>query len=87
LGKEERLFDAKQGAYMTRMALASFRTRVSKLKIKGKRDGRKVFYTRGQLETIYAGIPAKAKSAKVKKTVESRKTTRKRVKKVAKRRA
>jgi len=85
---EERLFDAKQGAYMTRMALASFRTRVSKLKIKGQRDGRKVLYTRKQLETIYAGIPARAiKTAKARKTGKARKATKKRVKKVAKRRA
>jgi hypothetical protein len=60
LAKEERLFDAKQGAYMTRFTMSSFRTKVSKLGIKGTKRGVKVFYTRKMLEDVYNGIGVKA---------------------------
>ncbi len=73
---------------MTRMALASFRTRVSKLKIKGKRVGVKVLYTRAQLEAIYAGVPARETTvATPKKTIKARKSSKRPIKKIAGRRA
>jgi len=53
--KEERLYTAVEGAFMTRTTLSTFRTKVSKLGIKGKRDGTRVLYTRAQLQDIYAG--------------------------------
>jgi len=52
---------------MTRLTLSSFRTKVSKLGIKGTKQGVKVFYTRRQLEAIYKGkaaTPARAVKAK-----------------------
>lgn len=54
--KEDRLFTAEQGAFMTRLTMSSFRTKVSKLGIKGQRQGQKVFYTRKMLEDVYNGI-------------------------------
>lgn len=62
--ENEKLFDAKQGAFMTRLALSSFRTKVSLLKIKGQKQGRKVYYTRKQLEAIYKGKVAKTARTK-----------------------
>jgi hypothetical protein len=56
---EEKLFTAEQGTFMTRLTLSSFGTKVSRLEIKGQRQGLKVFYTRKQLEDILKGIPAK----------------------------
>lgn len=73
MSKEERLFTAEQGAYMTRMALATFRTKVSKLGIKGTKQGTKVFYTRKQLEDLYNGVASKpVKAVKVKKVSKKR---------------
>jgi hypothetical protein len=74
---KEKLFNAKDGAFMTRMALATFRTRVSILRIKGRRQGQKVFYTRSQLDDIYTVI-----SAKKGKTVKAKKAAGKKTPKV-----
>jgi hypothetical protein len=69
--KDERLFTAEQGAFMTRLTMSSFRTKVSKLGIKGTKQGRKVYYTRKQLEAIHEGKVAKTvKTAKAKKRVK-----------------
>jgi hypothetical protein len=75
--KEEKLFTAEQGAFMTRLTLSSFRTKVSRLGIKGTKNGVKVFYTRKQLEAIYKGSVAKPPKAvgakkKVKKVSKGR---------------
>jgi len=59
LAKQERLYSTEEGAYATRLALSSFRTKVSKLGIKGQRQGQKVFYTKKQLEDVYDGVPSK----------------------------
>jgi len=75
MSKEERLFSSEEGAYMTRMVLSSFRTKVSKLGIKGTKQGVKVFYTRKQLEAIYKGsVVKKGKTVKAKK--ESKKSSK-----------
>lgn len=58
MAKQERLYSAAEGAYATRLSLSSFRTKVSKLGIKGKRQGQKVFYTKQMLQDIYDGVPA-----------------------------
>jgi hypothetical protein len=50
--KSERLYSAEEAAYMTRLALASFRTKVSRLGIKGKKDGRNVFYTLEEIAKV-----------------------------------
>ena len=60
MSKDEKLFTAEQGAYMTRLTLSSFRTKVSKLGVKGTKQGVKVFYTRKMLEDVYNGIGVKA---------------------------
>ena len=71
MSKEEKLFTAEQGAYMTRMVLSSFRTKVSKLRIEGTKQGRNVFYTITQLEAIHKGTFGKtAKATKAKKGVK-----------------
>ena len=67
--KTERLYSAEEAAYMTRLALSSFRTKVSKLGIKGARKGQKVFYTRKQVENVYYGA---VKPVPPKKTRKSR---------------
>jgi hypothetical protein len=68
------LFDVEKAAYMTRLTVSSFRVKVSRLGIKGVKQGVKVFYTRKQLEDVYKGISHKA----VKKT--TKKVSKKRVK-------
>jgi hypothetical protein len=70
LAKQERLCSAEEGAYATRLTLSSFRAKVSKLGIKGTRQGQKVFYTHKQLEDIYNGVAAKGK--KVAKEVRAK---------------
>jgi hypothetical protein len=77
---DENLFTAEQGAFMTRLTLSSFRTKVSKLGIKGRRQGVKVFYTRKMLEDVYNGIGVKAlvdqrrkKPTKAKKLTKTKK--------------
>lgn len=94
MSKEEKFLTAEQGAFMTRLTLSSFRTKVSKLCIKGQRQGQKVFYTRKQLEDVYNGVSANRQPGRkpIKKKVAKNATTtnrvtKKRVKKVAKRRA
>lgn len=59
LAKQERLYTSKEGAFMTRLTINSFRVKVSKLGIKGQKQGAKVFYSRKQLEDIHNGIAAK----------------------------
>ena len=56
MSKQERLYTSEEGAYATRLGLSSFRTKVSKLGIRGKRQGQKVFYTKAQLQDIYDGV-------------------------------
>jgi hypothetical protein len=60
MAKKERLYSAEQAAYATRLAVSSLRSKVSRLGIKGNRQGTKVFYTHRQLEDIYNGVPAAA---------------------------
>lgn len=78
MAMQDRSYSAKEGAFMTRRTLSSFRTRVSKLGIKGTKDGAKVFYTRTQLQDIYDGRPSKkfmalpAKKAKAKRVAARR---------------
>ena len=71
MAKADRLYTAQEGAYMTRLTLSSFRTKVSKLGIKGKRQGAKVFCTRKQLEDVHKGV--RAENRKAPKKVEARK--------------
>ena len=59
MAKQDRLYSAEEGAFMTRLTFSSFRTKVSKLGIKGKKQGVKVFYTRRQLEDVHSGVSAK----------------------------
>jgi hypothetical protein len=73
----ERLYSAIEGAHMTRLTMSSFRTKVSKLGIKGRRDGTKVYYTRAQLQDIYDGkVSAKVKALPAKKAKAKRATAR-----------
>jgi hypothetical protein len=77
MAKQERLYTAIEGAFMTRTTLDIFRDRVSKLGIKGRRDGAKVFYTRAQLEDIYnAKASRKVKALPAKKARAKRATAR-----------
>ena len=77
MAKEERLYSVRDAAYATRLALNSFRTKVSKLGIKGTRRGASVFYTKAQLQDIYDNKPSKAvKSALVKKAKAKKSTAR-----------
>ena len=57
--QQERLYTAVEGAHMTRLALSSFRTKVSKLGIRGQRDGQRMLYTHKQIEDIFNGVPGK----------------------------
>ena len=74
----EKLYTAEQGATMTRLTLSSFRSKASRLLIKGRREGRQVYYTGKQLEDVYHGIPSKlGKEFKAKKRAR-RKTIKRR---------
>ena len=70
----EKLFTAEQGAFMTRLTLSSFRTKVSRLGIKGQRQGTKVLYTRKQLEDVHDGIPARGRKSNPPKTKKAKPT-------------
>jgi hypothetical protein len=83
VAKEEQLFDAEKGAYATRLSLSSFRTKVSKLGIKGKRQGRKVFYTKAQLQDIYDGV-SRIKKPAIRRTKAPKKGSTKGVRKAKK---
>jgi len=76
---KERLYSAIEGAHMTRLTMSSFRTKVSKLGIKGQRDGTKVYYTRAQLQDVYDGKPSKKVKAIPAKKSKTKKATTRRV--------
>ena len=59
MAKQERLYTSKEGAIMTRLTINSFRVKVSRFGIKGKKQGNNVFYTHKQIEDIYYGVSAK----------------------------
>jgi hypothetical protein len=79
MAKQERLYTAVEGAFMTRMTLNIFRTKAGKLGIKGRRDGTKVYYTRAQLEDIYYGKASKKVKALPAKKARAKKATARRV--------
>ena len=84
MAKQERLYSAAEGALMTRAALATFRARASKLGIKGRRDGKKVYYTRAQLEDIYNGKASRKVNALPAKNAKAKKATARRAERKAK---
>ena len=63
---------------MNGINVGTFRVKVSKLGIKGTKQGVKVFYTKAQLQDIYDNKPSKvvkalpAKKARAKKSTEQR---------------
>ena len=63
----ERVITAEQGAYMVGLTLSAFRTKVSRLRIKGKKDGRKVFYILSEIVKVNRSIKAKRESKLTKK--------------------
>lgn len=81
---KERLYSAIEGAHMTRLTMSSFRTKVSKLGIKGRRDGTKVYYTRPQLQDIYDGKASKKVKALPAKKAKAKKASARRVERKAK---
>ena len=84
MAKEERLYNAVEGAFMTRTTLSTFRTKVSNLGIKGRRDGTKVFYTKAQLQDIYDGKASKKVKALPTKRAKAKKATARRTERKAK---
>jgi len=84
MAKKERLYTAVEGAFMTRTTLSTFRTKVSKLGIKGRRDGTKVYYTRAQLRDIYAGKASTRVKALPAKKAKAKKATARRAERKAK---
>ena len=81
---KERLYSAEESAYMTRLTLSSFRTKVSKLGIKGKKNGVKVYYTKAQLQDLYNGKVPKKVNALPGKKAKAKKATARRVERKAK---
>jgi hypothetical protein len=84
MAKEERLYTAVESAYMTRTTLSTFRTKVSKLGIKGRRDGTKVYYTRAQVQDIYDGKASKKVKALPSKKAKAKKANTRRLARKAK---
>ena len=76
---KERLYDAKQAAFMARITLNTFRTKVSKLGIKGQRDGIKMYYTRAQVQDVYDGRESKKEKALPAKKAKAKKATARRI--------
>lgn len=52
----ERVITAEQGAHMVGLTLSSFRSKVSRLGIEGKKDGRNVFYTLAEIVKVSKSI-------------------------------
>jgi hypothetical protein len=84
MAKQERLYSAVEGAFMTRTTLTTFRTKASKLGIKGRRDGTKVYYTKAQLEDIYNGKASRKVKALPAKKAKAKRSTARRVERKAK---
>jgi hypothetical protein len=59
---QETVRTAHQGAYMVGLTLSAFRTKVSRLGIKGKKDGRNVFYTLAEIAKINKQNPAQKRT-------------------------
>jgi hypothetical protein len=82
MAKQERLYSATEAAYATRLTITTFRSKVSRLGIKGTRKGVNAYYTKAQLQDIFDNKPSKvmkalpARKAKAKKAAE-RRTARK----------
>jgi hypothetical protein len=78
MANQDRQYSSPEGAYATRVSLATFRTKVGKLGIKGTKKGVKVFYTKAQLQDIFDNKPSKvvralpARKAKAKRSTEPR---------------
>jgi hypothetical protein len=73
VAKSERLYSAEEGAFATRLTLSSFRTKVSKLGIKGLKhagNDKKVYFTRAQLQDIYDN--KSSKTAKMLKALQDK---------------
>ena len=79
MAKEERLYSVKDAAYATRLTINSFRTKVSKLGIKGTKKGTSVFYTKAQLQDIYDNKPSKTMKALPAKKARAKKSTARRI--------
>ena len=84
MAKEERLYTAVEGSFMTRTTLSTFRTKVSKLGIKGRRDGTKVYYTKAQIQDIYDGKVSNKMKALPAKKAKAKEATARRVERKAK---
>lgn len=84
MAKQERLYSAEEGAFMTRLTINSFRVKVSKLGIKGTKKGVKVFYTKAQLQDIYDNKPSKAVKALPAKKAKAKRSTERRIERKAK---
>lgn len=63
----ERVITAEQGAHMVGLTLASFRNKVSRLRIKGKKDGRNVFYTLAEITRTNKRSAGRRKSTPTKR--------------------
>ena len=83
MAKEERLYNTEEAAYATRLEVNSFRTKVSKLGIKGTKKGVKVFYTKRQLQDIFDNKPSKVVKALPAKKAEAKKSTERRIERKA----
>jgi hypothetical protein len=76
---KERLYDAIQSAYMARISTSTFRAKVSRLGIKGQRDGAKMYYTRAQIQDVYDGRASKTSKANAAKRAKAEKSTVRRI--------
>jgi len=76
---KERLYDAQEAAFMARITLSTFRTKVSKLGIKGQRDGLKMYYTRAQVQDVYDGRESRKAKALPLKKAKAKKATARRI--------
>jgi hypothetical protein len=61
--EQGRLYSTEEAVYAVRLDLPPLRAKVSKLGIRGRRRGQKVFHTKKQLEDVYNSVPCKRAKA------------------------
>jgi hypothetical protein len=78
MAEKNRLYSVEEGAYMTRLTMSSFRTRLIKLGIKGQKDGAKTYFTRAQLQDLYDGKASKMLKALLPRRAKAKKANARR---------
>lgn len=63
MAKEDNLIAAEQGATETGLTLSGFRAKVKQFGIRGLRQGKRLYYSQGQLDDVARAISMEKKEA------------------------